>query len=254
MAGDSMIEFTIGIAGRRVRIRAMYDFAKEFCKSYLTEGEPDFTVEISPSDIEFEREKAAREDEYEGREAFDYQPDYLETLAIYRKIVVKMLDYDTFLFHGSAISVDGEGYLFTAKSGTGKSTHTSLWKKIFRHHFQYVNDDKPLLWVKDDQVIICGTPWDGKHRLSTNVMVPLKGLILLERGEKNEITPVDPGAAFPLLLQQSYRPNDPVAVTKTLQLLQKTMKIVRIFRLKCTISGQAVFVAYKGINGKDYGT
>ena len=249
-----MVEFTIGIAGRRVRICAMYEYAKEFCKDYLTDGEPDFTVEIVPSDIDFEREKSAREDLYEGREVIDYQSDYLETLAIYRKIVEKMLDYDTFLFHGSAISVDGEGYLFTAKSGTGKSTHTSLWKKVFRHHFQYVNDDKPLLWIKDDQVLICGTPWDGKHRLSTNVMVPLKGMVILERGEKNEIEPVEPAAAFPLLLQQSYRPGDPGAMAKTLQLLQKTMSIVRIFRLKCTISGQAVFVAYKGINGKDYGT
>ena len=249
-----MTEFTIKIAGRFICIRALYEHAREFCQNYLAEGEPDFTVEIDPADIEFEREKSAREDIYEGREVVHYQPEYLEILAIYRKIVEKMLDYDTFLFHGSAISVDGEGYLFTAKSGTGKSTHTTIWSRLLKQRFQYVNDDKPLLWVKDDQIIVCGTPWDGKHRLSSNIMVPLKALVILERGENNEITPVDPAAALPMLIQQSYRPKDPIAVTKTLQLLQKTMKTVRIFHLKCTISGQAVKVAYRGINGKDQNT
>ena len=123
-----MTEFSIAIAGRVVGIRALYANAKEFCQGYLTDGEPDFTVTISPEDVDFERRKSASEDEMEGIPIRHFSSEYLETLAIYRKIVEKMLDYNAFLFHGSAISVDGEGYLFTAKSGTGKSTHTNLWR------------------------------------------------------------------------------------------------------------------------------
>ena len=59
-----------------------------------------------------------------------YSDIYLETMAVYRKIEDKLLDYDTILFHGSAVAVDGVGYLFTAKSGTGKSTHTRLWREM----------------------------------------------------------------------------------------------------------------------------
>ena len=246
-----MTEFTIGIAGRHIRIRAIYEYAKEFCQNYLSEGEADFSVEISPADIEFERLKSAREDEVEGRPVYEHSETYLETLAIYRKIVEKMLDYRAFLFHGSAICVDGNGYLFTAKSGTGKSTHTRIWCKIFGERCIIVNDDKPLLLVADDGVLVCGTPWDGKHRKSTNTMVPLKGLVILERGQENEIVPVDTSTALPLLLQQSYRPANPVSLVKTLKLLEQVMNKVGLYRLKCTISRDAALVAYRGMNGKD---
>lgn len=246
-----MTEFTIGIAGRCIRIRSIYEYAKTFCENYLVEGDPDFTVEMSEEDIEFERVKSAREDVYEGREVYSHDPAYLETLAIYRKIVNKMLDYGAFLFHGSAICMDGDGYLFTAKSGTGKSTHTYIWTRVFENRVTIVNDDKPLLLVTEDKVMVCGTPWDGKHRLSTNIMVPLKGIAILERGQRSECTRMEPSAALPLLLQQSYRPAQSADLSKTLLLLEQVMKKVNIYRLKCTITAKAAKVAYEGMNRKD---
>ena len=107
--------------------------------------------------------------------------EYLETLAVYRKIAEKMIDYDTILFHGSVIAVDGIGYLFTAKSGTGKSTHTRLWRELFGERAVMVNDDKPLIKVSENGIIVYGTPWDGKHRLSTNTFVPLKGICFMSK-------------------------------------------------------------------------
>lgn len=246
-----MAEFSIGIAGKCIRIRSVYEFAKEFCENYLVDDEPDFTVEISEEDIEFERIKSAEEDIFEGKEVFQHDPAYLETLAIYRKIVNKMLDYGAFLFHGSAICMDGDGYLFTAKSGTGKSTHTYIWTRVFENRVTIVNDDKPLLLVTEDKVMICGTPWDGKHRLSTNIMVPLKGLAILERGERSSIVQLKPSEALPLLLQQTYRPTDPMGMMKTLSLLDQVLNKVNIYRLKCTITARAAKVAYEGMNRKD---
>ena len=246
-----MTEFLIGIAGRRIRVRAMYEHAKQFCQSYLTEGEPDFTVEITPEDVDFEREKSAREDEMEGLPIRLHQNKYLETLAIYRTIVEKMPEYGAFLFHGSAICVDGRGYLFTAKSGTGKSTHTGLWREKFGERCVVVNDDKPLLLVTPDGVMVCGTPWDGKHRRSTNIIVPLDNLVILERGVSNSIEPIDGAAALPLLLQQSYRPASPMTLVKVLNLLEQTIQKTNLYRLKCTISDEAVEVAYRGMNRKD---
>ena len=246
-----MTEFTIGIAGRNICIRAINEYAKEFCQNYLTDGEPDFSVDIVPADIEFERVKSAREDEVEGRPVYEHTDEYLETLAIYRKIVERMLDYNAFLFHGSAISLNGYGYLFTAKSGTGKSTHTRIWRRVFGEEVIVVNDDKPLLLLTEDAAMICGTPWDGKHRRSTNMMVPLKGLAVLERGEDNELIPIDSATALPMLLQQTYRPSNPVSMMKTLKLLEQVMNKVGLYRLKCTISREAAYVAYHGMNGKD---
>lgn len=246
-----MIDFTIALAGRCISISALYESTREFCKEYLTEGPADFSVTVTPADITFEREKSAREDEVEGIPIRRFSDRYLETLAVYRKIAEKMLDYDTFLFHGSAISVDGQGYLFTAKSGTGKSTHTRLWREHFGDRVVTVNDDKPLLRVTDDQVLVCGTPWDGKHRISTNICVPLKGICVLSRAKENNIKPMTVQQALPMLLQQSYRPSNPVALAKLLTLLDKMSKRTGLYDLGCNMEPEAALVAYNGMNRKD---
>ena len=174
--------------------------------------------------------------------------EYLETLAIYRKIATKMLDYDIFLFHGSVIAVDGIGYLFTAKSGTGKSTHAGLWRKLFGERAVMINDDKPLIKITDQSVLAYGTPWDGKHHLSSNTGVPLKALCILTRSEINEITAVEKRDIMPILCQQTYRPSEPTALMKTLSLVDRLGKNVKLYRLSCNMEPEAAQVAYDGIN------
>lgn len=244
-----MTEFTIALAGRNVAISALYDTARRYCEDYLTEEPADFCVTITPEDIAFEQKRSEREDVVEGRTVRRYAEPYLETLAIYRKIADRMLDLDTLLFHGSAICVDGEAYLFTAKSGTGKSTHTRLWRELFGDRAFMVNDDKPLLRVLEDRVLVCGTPWDGKHHMSTNVCVPLKGICILNRAEKNHIRKISVSEALPLLLQQSYRPGEPAALAKLLTLLDKMSKRTGLYSLGCNMEPEAAQVAYNGMKG-----
>lgn len=246
-----MIEFTISIAGRRIGISALHDATRQFCQKYLNEGTPDFTVAVTQADIDFEREKSAREDALEGIPVRHFADDYLETLAVYRAIADKLLAYHTMLFHGSAIAVDGTGYLFTAKSGTGKSTHTRLWRKMFGDRAVMVNDDKPLLKVTEEGTWVCGTPWDGKHRLSTNTMVPLKGICILERGEVNEIHEISPREALPMVMQQSHRPVDAQGMMQLLNTVDLLTKTVRFYRLRCNMNPEAALVAYQTMQRKD---
>lgn len=118
--------FHIRLADKVIRIEPIFDEIKVYCKEYITDEEADFTVRADKADIAYEREYSIKEAKREGNDFFDYSDAYLETLAVYRQIAEQMLKYDTLLFHGSVIAVDGTGYLFTAKSGTGKSTHTRL--------------------------------------------------------------------------------------------------------------------------------
>lgn len=240
--------FTISMAGISIRISSMYPYIRRYCQDYLTEAEPDFTVTIRQSDLDFEREKANREYAAEGLPAVDFHDAYLETLAAYRKIAKEMLDYDTILVHGSAIAVDGEGFLFTATSGTGKSTHTRLWRERFGDRAVMINDDKPLLRIKDGSAWICGTPWDGKHRISSNIMLPLKGIAVLTRGEENSIHRLPAPMALPVLLQQSHRPLDTQDVSRTLQLIDRMMQCVPVYQLKCNMEPEAAEVSYQGMH------
>ena len=236
-------------AGRTIQVTSLYQEVHDYCREYRTSGTPDFEVVTSQADIDFEREKSAKEDRAEGRPVRDYSDWYLEELAVYRKIAERMPDDDTFLFHGSCVAVDGVGYLFTAKSGTGKSTHTRLWRELLGTRAVMVNDDKPLIHVTDNGVNVYGTPWDGKHRLSNNIAVSLKAICILERAERNVIQQISIGEIYPMLLQQVYRPMDSGAMLKTLELLDRLAEQVRFCRLRCNMELEAAQVAFDGMKG-----
>ena len=176
--------------------------------------------------------------------ALQHSDHYLETLALYRKIAGRLAEHQTLLVHGSAIAVDGQGYLFTAKSGTGKSTHTRLWRELLGERAVMINDDKPLITVDENGVSIHGTPWCGKHGLHTNFSVPLRAICILERGEKDTIEPVSRDAAMPVLLQQTYRPGDMVQLGQVLTAVGRLAQSVRLYRLHCTMNPEAAQVAY----------
>ena len=243
------LPFYIRLADTVIRIEPMFDYMRAYCREYITEEQETFTVRIEPEDIAFERERSAKEAEREGRVDAEYSDAYLETLAVYRKIAERMPVYDTLLFHGSVIAVDGIGYLFTAKSGTGKSTHTRLWRELFGNRAVMVNDDKPLLKVTEAGVTAYGTPWDGKHRLSTNISVPLKAVCVLTRDTVNRIEEISPREAYQMLLQQSYRPMDKAFMVQTLELIDKMMKNTRFYRLGCNMNPEAARVAFEGMDG-----
>lgn len=244
---DRQMEFRIELAGVPIEITTQYEKTRRMCQDYLTGRQPSFSLAISQEDIDYEREKSAREDKKEGIPVRQFADDYLETLAVYRKIAEGLLEHDVLLFHGSAVAVDSEAYLFTAKSGTGKSTHTRLWREIFGGRAVMVNDDKPLLKITDDGVTVYGTPWDGKHRLSNRIAVPLRALCILERSETNRIERTTPKDAWPMLMQQSYRPQEPVKMAKTLELIDKLAQHVGLYRMGCNMESAAALMAYEAM-------
>ncbi len=219
------------------------------CAAYRAEGMPVFSVETSEADIEFERVKSAREAALEGRPPYPYTDGYLETLAVYRKIAERMPKYDTVLLHGSYVPVDGAGYLNAAKSGVGKSTHARLWRELLGERAVMVNDDKPLVRIDASGATAFGTPWDGKHNLSSNIAVPLRALCILERSAENRIELITAKAAYPFLLQQTYRPADTEMLAKTLQLVDRLAASVRLYRLGCNMELDAARLAYDAMRG-----
>ena len=231
-----MVDFIIQVVGKAVAVRANFDTTKQFCKDYLWDGEPDFSVEITAEDLAYERAES------EARGQRD-SAAYLEVTALLRKISGKLPEYGALMFHGSAVAVDGVGYLFTAPSGTGKSTHTRLWRQLLGERAVMINDDKPFLQICEEGVMVCGSPWTGKHRLGTNTCVPLKAICLLERGEANRIRPIHAREAVPVLLQQSGRPRDVRLIPLYMELLDRLASHVTFYRLQCNMDPCAAQVA-----------
>lgn len=241
------MDFIVSLAGINVGVSSIYSEVYELCRDYLTDKPADFTVATDVSDIEFEREKAKAEAIHEGRVYEDFTSEYLETLAVYRKIVEKMLDHDVFLMHGAAIALDGAAYLFTAPSGVGKTTHIGFWLKKYPDAF-VINGDKPLIRVLDDKILVCGTPWAGKEGFNRNALLPLKAVCTLFRGKENYLTPIDFQKIFPLIISQSYRPNCESKLVKTLELIKILGERTRFFALYCNLDPDAARVAKEGID------
>lgn len=239
--------FKVKLADVVICVSTLHEMTEQMCREYLTEEEASFSITVYARDIAYEREKSAVWDMRHGKPVRYFSDDYLETLAVYRKIADRLLNFDTLLFHGSAVAVDGLCYLFAAESGIGKSTHVRLWQEMFGERARIVNDDKPLLKITDEGVTVYGTPWDGKHRLSCNTAVPLKAVCMLERGRENQIEKITPEEAWPLLLQQSRRPMEKGALKQAMRLVDMLSGTVGLYRLRCNMDSSAAKISYDGM-------
>lgn len=234
-------------------IRSLYEDIHALCRDYRSDKAAEDVICTTEADIEYEREKSKREAEFMGY-AYKELPDgYLETLAVYRKLATHAVSRGMFLFHCSALSAFGSAYAFTAKSGTGKSTHTALWRKVYGDDVFMINDDKPIIGVRDGKATVYGTPWNGKHGLGKNTSAPLKAICFLSRGSVNRIERVtDKGIVLPKLLNQTFRPTDAVALKRTLELLDELFACVEFYSLECNMEEEAAIVSYNGMkNGKN---
>ena len=249
MLGEKMFTGKYKMADKVIEVTSIYERVHDYCKEYETDEQADFSVMTTAEDIVYEKQKTDSEYAYEGLPAPNFSDALLEETSVYRKIAEEMPDYDTIVFHGSVIAVGGQGFLFTAKSGTGKSTHTALWREYLGDKAIMVNDDKPMLKITDSGVIAYGTPYNGKHHLGCNMSVPLKAICIITRGEKNSIIRIDKAEAYAMLLQQVYRPQDPLQMAKTLKLVDKLAENVELYKLACNMDIEAAEVAYNGMKG-----
>lgn len=243
-----MTEFTIKVAGIPVGVTAMFASTRDYCRAYFSDESPAFSVATTAEDLEFEQQKAREEAVLEGLRFRNFPDPYLERTAIQRKIAEALFDRDILVFHGSVVAVDGQGYLFTARSGTGKSTHTRFWRETFGERAVMVNDDKPFLRIEQDRVLVCGSPWSGKHGLDTNVTVPLKAVCILERGAENVIAPVEPKDALMMLMQQSNRPLDRTKMLKYMDLIDGLANRTALWKMSCNLDPKAAEVAFDAMS------
>lgn len=152
------------------------------------------------------------------------------------------------VIHSSALAYNGQGVAFSAHSGTGKSTHTGLWKDRFSDAVTIINDDKPAIYFENGRAMICGTPWSGKTDLNRNLAVPLHAIVFLQRGEENAIRRLDTVEGMLNLTTQIARPYyDESLGVRVLDFTERLLVSVPIYGLTCNISHHAVETAFNAI-------
>lgn len=159
---------------------------------------------------------------------------------------LKLLDFNGFMLHASCVEYKGNAYLFSAGSGTGKSTHTHLWLQAFEGA-RIINDDKPAIRRIAQQYFAYGTPFSGKHDENADAAVPVRAIVFIERAQKNSIAPLSVQEALPLFLSQTIRPRTAKYMSILLDLLDGLLKTVPVFRLRCNMDPDAARISYEGI-------
>lgn len=220
----------------------IYAYTPNNCKEYLYDGdkEPELIIKTTQQDIEAEK---VTEEQF---------PDaYYESLSVFRKLCNYLLAKgDGIIFHSSAVMVDGKAYLFTAPSGTGKSTHTRLWRELLGDRAVMVNDDKPIIRYIDGKFYVYGTPWQGKHHLGNNCRAEIKGICAIYRAKENKIEKASASQMLPIILNQTLRPSEADVMDKLLGLIDKMLTEINTFSLGCNMELEAAKLSYQTMSGE----
>ena len=276
-AACGVAPFLMRVADLTVEVRPLYPGVRKLCSEYLLDGAAadsanvrdcgradsdgagafrdfapgpvDLSVAVSQADIEAERALATDDR--------PWSDTYLETLAVLRAISNQLPQRRRLLVHGAVIQYGGRAYLFTAPSGTGKSTHIMLWRQYLGPDVHVINGDKPFLRIPEDAnqpVIAYGTPWAGKEAWQENAHAPLAGIVLLSRSEPgaSAVRLLDAPACLDKVMRQVYLPNDALAAATTLELLDNLLARTPLFGLACDMSEDSVRTSFEALTGLPY--
>ncbi len=210
---------------------------QSFLKDYASTEKPQFEIELTAD--EFKQACAIT--------AAANSVVQAELTAFYTKLLSFLPLHDAIFLHASLIEANDVGVAFTAISGTGKSTHTRLWQKLLGDKVQIINGDKPIVRFENDIPYGYGTPWCGKEHWGKNARTPIKHICFIERSEKNSCEKITAEKALKGIFSQLFIPKDPAAALKTLELLDKLLKSVDIWVIKCNTDISAATVAYNTI-------
>lgn len=228
------------IAGLTVQMNT-FGRAEDFARPYLIDAtdSPDITIRADWKKWQ-ERNPECDDSVY-------------EYLATGESFYSQLLHYDGLMLHSSALILDGRAYLFSADCGTGKSTHVCNWRRVFGdERVRVLNDDKPALRLEDGVWYAYGTPWSGKTGQNLNLRAPVAGIAVIERGQDNEIEPFTGRKAVQAILGQTTAIKDTVLRIKQLDLLDKLMTQVPVWKLKCNMEPEAAIVAYEAMSGQKW--
>lgn len=201
--------------GREFRLHAGI---KGVCGIYRESEDDENSIEIQLSDEEFHQ--------------FEINTVFLEMLALERHL----LKENALVLHSSYILWENQGIVFTAPSGTGKSTQAELWRCY--KGAQIINGDRSVLWwnpVKE-QFYVCGLPFCGSSGIRKNISAPLRAVVFLSQALQNQVWPCPSSESIRKMFGEiSINQWNPKAVEKSLTLIEKISKTVPMIRLACNM-------------------
>ncbi|KGK91409.1 hypothetical protein DP73_03865 [Desulfosporosinus sp. HMP52] len=162
--------------------------------------------------------------------------------VIYR---YNLLNHNGTVIHSSALKYKDRAFIFSAPSGTGKSTHTKLWQKHV-NNVTILNDDTPAVRIIEDRPFIFGTPWSGSSLIHCNDSAPLEAIVILEQAEENRIRLLNNQEAILRVMPRVFLPYfDRKMMETSIGIFDKIISVVPIYLLQCRADQAAVEMVYQ---------
>ena len=146
-----------------------------------------------------------------------------------------------FLLHASFISWKDRAILFTAPSGTGKSTQAALWERY--RGAMVINGDRVAVTMEDGIVMAHGIPYCGTSGICRQEKLPVAAIVYLTQASQSEVHPLRGMKAFRRLWEgcsiQLWNQEDVALCSET---VVEALKHVEMVHLACTPDENAVQV------------
>lgn len=231
-----------GIAGLKVSMNPKYEPLKSQVLPYLVTEEPvSLDCEIPQGEEVIERYKKPRpflsfgDSEYLLYGAYFYDA---------------LLSHQGIMLHSSCVVYEGNAFLFSAPCGTGKSTHTGIWRKLFPASY-ILNDDKPAIRYEDGKLFVYGTPFSGKTNQNRNLRIPIAGISFLKRGIDNSIRDLDSKESLILFMGQTLKPYREERLDQMIEILDTIITQIPIYELTCNMEDEAAMLSYQTMKPSD---
>lgn len=156
-----------------------------------------------------------------------------------------IIEKDGIMLHSSAISYKGDGILFSAPSGTGKSTQSGLWKTEFEGEVTIINDDTPFIRNFNGKSYVYGCPWSGKTDINEQMKVPVKAVVSVKQGKENLVKELTPMEGFFRIFNETKKPVESNMLDKAMDNVITFLSNTKVYELTCKPEKEAVYALQK---------
>lgn len=214
------------------------------CRDYICQNDDcptDFIITVTEQDIENEKKLYS----------YPCTSSMANSSFIYRCICHEAIKRGGFFLHSAVVEYKNKAYAFLAPSGTGKSTHIKLWRKLLKNEVSIVNGDKPLIMpCPEGGFLAYGTPWSGKEGWARNVWVKTAAICVLNRGKNNSIKEISPISAMAAIMKQTLIPSHPDEAGALLENVDRFISSgIRCFYLECNMDIEAAITSFEKMTG-----
>lgn len=161
--------------------------------------------------------------------------------AIRFAVLVAASERGLFFLHSASLLYRGRAWLFSGRSGTGKSTHTNLWREAYG--VELLNGDLNMLGIQEGMVVAYGQPWCGTSGISTEKAYPLGGIVFLKKAPENVCEVPDTSEKILAMVQRMISPAwEEDLLRRNIAFAEWVVKHYPVWRLSCRPDREAAEV------------